>query len=346
MAKKRKQITEADIQRLADELSDDGTVTEYKVKKSAPVVVEKSKYTNEEFKQLLAEARDKYEKRQKERQKNLEERINQLTKKALPETKALTKLQEEINKSLEPVKKLTEPMEKLQQNLAKSTAIPLNPFTNFMSSKVPVNVNTQGGLLGLAKARGMFTRKGLMAKYKPNSTLLGSARIVRKPVVRHKPDKEKRKASVIGMGVNSYMTKHSLVNPVEMAKAHTKNRDYKVTGFIGLRQICEEMNVNVEEAFLYICEGMQSNDTRWRKHRIEKEFWRGSESVANIVRYYKDKNKEKQLKGQAKYSVKALHKSDYVKNIFKQNQAKVPSYSVFSQWFKDMKHHCEVLKLA
>ena len=112
-----------------------------------------------------------------------------------------------------------------------------------------------------------------------------------------------------------------------------------------LREVCDELNVSIEEAFLYICEGMTSTDNRWRKHRIEKEFWRGSESIINIVRYYYDKHKNAQSKGLAKYTVKKLHKSEYVKNIFNQNQAKVPSYSVFSTLFNQWKHHVDSLKL-
>ena len=142
------------------------------------------------------------------------------------------------------------------------------------------------------------------------------------------------------------MTRHKLVNPVEFAKVYPKKKDYKINHFIQLREVCAELNVNVEEALLYICEGMTSTDNRWRRHRIEKEFWRGSESVSNMCKYYKDKHREAQSKGLAKYTVKNLWKSKYVLNIFNQNKAKVPSYSVFSQWFKKHLHHCEVLKLC
>ena len=49
---------------------------------------------------------------------------------------------------------------------------------------------------------------------------------------------------------------------------------------------------------------MTSTDNRWRKHRIEKEFWRGSESIVNIVRYYYDKHKNAQSKGLAKIQLR------------------------------------------
>jgi hypothetical protein len=142
------------------------------------------------------------------------------------------------------------------------------------------------------------------------------------------------------------MDKHKLINPVQFAKVYPKNKDYKINHFIQLRDLCADMNVNVEEALLYICEGMTSTDNRWRRHRIEKEFWRGSESVANICKYYKDQCKSRQSKGFSKYSVKDLWRSKYVKNIFQQNEAKVPSYPVFSQWFKKHMKHCEILELC
>ena len=64
-----------------------------------------------------------------------------------------------------------------------------------------------------------------------------------------------------------------------------------------------------------------------------------------MVRYFKDKNKAQQSRGLPKYTVKQLHKSDYVLRIFKDNDAKVGDYTTFSRWFKTYKYHCETLKL-
>ena len=76
-------------------------------------------------------------------------------------------------------------------------------------------------------------------------------------IPRIKPDGHKRKP-ITGTGLSSYMDKHGIENPVDFAKVYltTKGKDYKIKGHINLRFTCEQMNVTVEEALLYICEGI------------------------------------------------------------------------------------------
>ena len=254
-------------------------------------------------------------------------------------SKELAETRKKIREPLKPVVKLQETILKINkqneefQKFSKNLNPLLNPFAPF----VP-----KAGLLGTikrpAKATGIASLLG-DTKYNKIGILAG------KYSSRNLPDKSRRKPSVIGMGLNSYMIKHGLKNPVEIARAFKKHKGYEVYGFMGLRQLCEEMNVNPNEAFLYICEGMTSTEKRWKKHRMEKEFWRGSESIVNICRYFKDKNKTQQSKGLPKYTVKDLHKSEYVKRIFKDNDAKLGDYTTFSRWFKDYNYHCITLKL-
>ena len=52
----------------------------------------------------------------------------------------------------------------------------------------------------------------------------------------------------------------------------------------------------IQEAFLYICEGITSTEKRWKKHRMEKEFWRGSESIVKFVGTSKIKTKHNNQK--------------------------------------------------
>ena len=253
---------------------------------------------------------------------------------------ALRKTREKVSEPLKPVVKLQETILKINkqneefQKFSKNLNPLLNPFAPF----VP-----KAGLLGTIKRPPKAT--GIMS-------LLGSADtnkisiLAGKYTSRNKPIKAVREPSVIGMGLRSYMKKNNLKNPVEIARAFKKHKGYEVYGFMGLRHLCEEMNVNPNEAFLYICEGMTSTEKRWQKHRMDKEFWRGSESIVNLVRYFKDKNKAQQSRGLPKYTVKQLHKSDYVARIFKDNDAKVGDYTTFSRWFKTYKYHCETLKLV
>ena len=257
--------------------------------------------------------------------KKLQDQLELVRKQVAEPLKPVVKLQETILK----INKQNEEFQKFKKNLNPL----LNPFAPFQP---------KAGLLGTikrpAKATGIASLLG-DPKYNKIGALAG------KYSSRNLPDKSRRKPSVIGMGLNSYMAKHGLKNPVEIAKAFKKHKGYEVYGFMGLRHLCEEMNVNPNEAFLYICEGITDTEKRWRKHRMEKEFWRGSESIVNICRYFKDKNKTQQSKGLPKYTVKDLHKSEYVKRIFKDNDAKLGDYTTFSRWFKDYNYHCITLKL-
>ena len=318
MVKKKKIITDKDIDNLAFEISKiDGKATLKRGGKPIQTVAPPTDYS-EQYKELKKRTDQIIRLNQQDSLRKLQEQLEQVQKKVQEPLKPILKLQEKINKDIKPITDV-------QKSLLKTT-MPFNPFFNF--------VPKGGGLLG-----------DVRRKRRTGTTLL-SGYVKPKPIRNIKPDKEKRQPTAIGLGLNSYMTRHKLVNPVEFAKVYPKKKDYKINHFIQLREVCAELNVNVEEALLYICEGMTSTDNRWRKHRIEKEFWRGSESVVNMCKYFKDKTKDAQSKGLAKYSVKNLWKSKYVKNIFNQNQAKVPSYPVFSQWFKKQMHHCEVLKLC
>ena len=92
-----------------------------------------------------------------------------------------------------------------------------------------------------------------------------TGRRIRYLVPKIKPDGHKRKP-ITGTGLSSYMDRHGIENPVDFAKAYltTKGKDYKIKGHINLRFLCEQMNVTVEEALLYICEGMTDSKARWR----------------------------------------------------------------------------------
>jgi len=314
----KKQIKQSDLQKIADEIDNIGKENEAGHRQIIQTVAPPSKHTNEIYKKIMLETQERVKRNQEQSLQRLREQLKEVQDKISEPLKPIVKLQEKLNKDLEPITGFN-------KNLLR-TSFPFNPFAPF--------VPKGGGLLGAT-----------YRKRTTGNTILGGAKSKLVKRRREVPDNEKRKPYAIDLGLNSYLAKHNLVNPVEMAKTHKKHRDYKVFGFMQLREVCDELNVNIEEAFLYICEGMTSNDTRWRKHRIEKEFWRGSESIINIVRYYYDKHKNAQSKGLAKYTVKKLHKSEYVKNIFNQNQAKVPSYTVFTTLFNQWKHHVDSLKL-
>ena len=182
-----------------------------------------------------------------------------------------------------------------------------------------------------------------------NKTILGGGLLSPTPVAipRVKPTGSARPA-ITGTGLTSYMDRHKMKNPVDFARVFkTKaGKDYKIAGFNNLRFLCEQMNVTVEEALLYICEGMTSTATRWKEHRLNKEYWRGSQSVINLVEYFDEQVVNSKKKKLIVYTVKALWQDNYTKALFIEYGVDRGSYSEFSRWFKKMKHHVYAYKLA
>ena len=151
----------------------------------------------------------------------------------------------------------------------------------------------------------------------------------------HRANGAKRMA-LTGVGMGRIMTKHKLSNPVAIAKVYPKHqKDLNISGFINLRYLCEQMNVDAEEAFLYVCEGMTSNNTRWLNHKVIKELDRGSLGIVNLVDYYDDKNKQHRNSNKPKYSIKSLYASTYYKDWCIEYDIKKMSYVDFTKKFKE-----------
>ena len=184
---------------------------------------------------------------------------------------------------------------------------------------------------------------------KQNKTILGGGLLNPTPVKipKVKPTGSARPA-ITGTGLTSYMDRHKMKNPVDFAKVYkTKaGKDYNIKGFNNLRFLCEQMNVTVEEALLYICEGMTSTASRWKEHRLNKEYWRGSQSVINLVEYFEEQVINSKKKKLIVYTVKALWQDNYTKALFMEYGVERGSYSEFSRWFKKMKHHVYAYKKA
>ena len=225
--------------------------------------------------------------------------------------------------------KLMKPLNQLKEN-AEAFRRRLNPFA----------IGTEAVQFPF-----MGTGKGLLSiqPKKKIPTLLGG----RVKIPRIKPDGSKRQA-ITGTGLSSYMDRHKLTNPVDIAKTYRtkKGKDYVITGFGNLRFLCEQMNVTPEEALLYVCEGMTNTKARWRNHRLDKEFWRGSQSVVNLVKYYNEQlalskaNPKRMI-----FTIKKLWNSNYCKTLFAEYGVVLPDYTQFSKWFKKMRHHVDVLGL-
>ena len=257
--------------------------------------------------------------------------IAEFTLRLQKENQKLMKPLNQLRKSTEPLRKAIEPAIKVKSLL---TGKPMTvdhkyPFIN------PFGFNFGKGL-------------GLLGNINKNTppTILGSS-IHTTKIPRVKPEGSKRRA-ITGTGITSYMERHGLTNPVDIAKTYLtkKGKDYEISGFSNIRFICEQMNVSAEEAFLYICEGMRDSKARWRHHRMDKEFWRGSQSVVNLVIYFNEQVAiSKKNKNRLTFTVKMLHGSSYCKELFAEYGVELPDYTQFSKWFKKMRHHVDVLKL-
>lgn len=237
-------------------------------------------------------------------------------------------------------------LKELEDKIQKDMTILGNPFSFGGKNIIP----TGGGLLSNKDDIPKFPE--IKIKFSQPNTLRRSmvARRLQIPE-RKKADLEKREPTS-NMGLNKFMKKHNLVNPVEFAKVYPKNmNDYKVNGHMNIRDLCDDMNVSPKEALLYICEGVTSTDERWKSHRMEKEtLFRDSQSIVNIIKYYYEKvaeNKEmrKTDKSVYKYTIKSLWSSDYVANIFKSYKCTVGSYSQFTRWFNYWNDYCKDKKL-
>ena len=168
-----------------------------------------------------------FEKRNKELQQDLVVLETKVKEKLKPVVKLSQKIAEENRKTLKP---LIDDLEKSQQVMLK-----LNPFTQFLSQQAVASLRKTGGLLG--KGRNRKANQSLLSQGTGIMSLLD-----RPAGGRLKPVGASRKPSMIQVGLNSYMTKHGLKNPVDFAKAYKKHKDYKIYGYINLRMILEEMN--------------------------------------------------------------------------------------------------------
>jgi len=243
----------------------------------------------------------------------------------------------ELQKSLIKIQQGTEPIRNFIEQNQVST------FRKELEIQKSINreLRSVRGILGLYLNE-EFKKK---ANVKPSElSFLGDLQRTKYVPQTPKPVGHKREA-LTGAGMRRFMELSKIDNPVLIAKIFPKNQKaLQIAGFINLRFLCEAMNVSANEAFLYICEGMTKTNKRWLKHRIEKEYWRGSISIINLVKYYKEKVQQYKAKGLAKYTIKSLFKSPYLLQFCTEHQIKFKSYPDFTRHFKKWKHHVEVLE--
>ncbi len=226
-----------------------------------------------------------------------------------PEVQSVWKPMWELEKSMNKIRKVSKPFVDTQKQLDK--------IQNKLRPKIPTQLTS--------------FLSDLYFENRKNRT--GIASLLNTPIPARKPIGAKREPTT-GVGLNRFMTNEKIDNPVLVAKAYRKNpKGLNISGFINLRALCEQMNVNAEEAFLYICEGMSANNSRWLKHKVIKEHLRGSLGIVNLVSYYNEKVKQHQVSKKAKYTLGNLYKSDYYENWCNEYGVKKMSYPDFTKKF-------------
>ena len=230
-----------------------------------------------------------------------------------PEVQSIWKPMHELEKSMDKIRKVSKPF------AFSETQKQLDKLQDKLRPKIPTQLTS--------------FLSDLYYKDRKNQT--GIASLLSTPIPARKPVGAKREPTT-GVGLNRFMINEKIDNPVLVAKAYRKNPNgLNISGFLNVRSLCEQMNVNAEEAFLYICEGMTSNNSRWVKHKVIKEHLRGSTGVLNLVNYYNEKCKQHHDANKAKYTKGNLYKSEYYQTWCNEYGVKKMSYVDFTRTFKE-----------
>ena len=155
-----------------------------------------------------------------------------------------------------------------------------------------------------------------------------------------KPNKDgSRKPMVIQLGVNSYMKRNKITNPVEIIDVHAKGEKIKVYDFKNLNSLLQEINVNPQEAFDYVTKYLNKNVNIKRIHTQDREEERGGTALRNLVEfYYAELERTTKLKKTVRktklFTYPMLMASDEWKDYCKATkQPAVWSYDKFKKWF-------------
>ena len=149
-----------------------------------------------------------------------------------------------------------------------------------------------------------------------------------------------RKPMVIQLGVNSYMSRNKLTNPVEIIDVHAKGVEkIKVYDFKNLSSLLQEINVNPQEAFDYVTKYLNKNVDIKRIHTQDREEERGGTALRNLVEfYYAELERTTKLKKTVRttklFTYQLLMASDEWKDYCKASkQPAIWSYDKFKKWF-------------
>ena len=133
-----------------------------------------------------------------------------------------------------------------------------------------------------------------------------------------------------------YLEKNKLDEPIDLAQFYLKNKGIEFKKSDDLLTLFNAINIQFEDVFKYVCEGMLKSNERKIKHQIDSYPWTNDNNPQSLlVEYYLDKVEE--LKKIRKYTIKNLYNSDFLKDWSKENKVKFGSFSEFYKKFIEWK---------
>jgi hypothetical protein len=149
-----------------------------------------------------------------------------------------------------------------------------------------------------------------------------------------------RQPGVIQMGLNSYMKRNALINPVQIIDAHIKKEKLKIFDTINLGGVLSELNILPAEAFDYICSYLNKNRDKKRLHTQDRELMRGASALKNLIDFYNAekerttiaKRKDKKIKI---FSYRQLMESkQYAEYCTQVSDLQIREYETFKKWIR------------
>ena len=150
-----------------------------------------------------------------------------------------------------------------------------------------------------------------------------------------------RKPRILQAGVNSYMERNKINNPIHIIDTHTTKEKLRVFDYVNLNGMLEEINVNAQEAFDYICSYLRKNKEIKRIHTEDRETQRGASALKNLIDFF---NAEKLRTTEAKikdrkvkvYGYQQLMNStEYSKYCEVTGEKPIDNYETFKRWIKN-----------
>jgi len=150
-----------------------------------------------------------------------------------------------------------------------------------------------------------------------------------------------RAPGVIQMGLNSYMKRNTLTNPVQIIDAHVKKEKLKIFDAINLGGVLSEMNISPAEAFDYVCAYLNKNRDKKRLHTQDRELTRGASALKNLIDFYKAEKERTTLQKLKNKNIKVfgykelMESKQYADYCIQVGDLQIRNYETFKKWIRN-----------